>query len=276
MPTAERSACALVLIFIASTTFVACGEVDDGDLESQSDALKTRDTPIDVGFGIQRWVHMDSSPVCAKPRRVQVKPGYWVTKCDLFVESFSDPSSVSVHATAADGAAGVSFPADDYGPREYLGCGPQAIKNVLAWYGVEKDIGEIKKYVKTWTFKGSDGVATTPDDLRDALQKMLNAWGDGTFTVDRKSNADMRGETRRALKEGSLPILLVNGGTHYQVATKLAANEYTMIDYPWKSNHLRTDAVEGDVMNFDINVPGWFVTGYHGYERNTMILVHRN
>jgi hypothetical protein len=182
---------------------------------------------------------------------------------------------VELFSDAAAMAAGTDFQAYNQGPNpawHYEGCGPQAIDNVLSYYGIDKTIQDVAPHVTTIALNSSN-IASTPDAVAGGLQAMLNAWGDGVFTVQRLSGADMRWEVRNSLEAGDPVIMLVQGGGHYQVATGLLADEYHVIDYVGK------DAWVSELnIGFQFGSGPWagiFGGVDGGYQEDTLVKVSR-
>jgi hypothetical protein len=259
-PTKWITAIALVPLAVAS-----CGDLD-GVENSQQDL--TQDPTVYVGKGITRAMHRVCSTKCV----VSHRGPKGTTICDRRADDCATPVDISLHADEAARARGETFPADNTGPQVYVGCGPQAAKNVLAWYGINMSIYDVASRVEHITFSDSQ-IATTPDDLARDLGTILNAYGDGHFTVQRKSSVDVRWEVRNALNHGNPILVLVQDGNHWQMVTRLEAWTYTLIDYPWSGNHI-VDFESG--LGISIGWPGLFVYGYEGYESNTVITINRS
>jgi hypothetical protein len=267
---------------------------------------------VNVGFGKTRLSVTTCAEVCVKwgPLHV-VKPGYPpVYPCVKMGPNCSaTPPSVAIYRDAAAVAASRPFSEFNQGPSwSYQGCGPQAIMNVLSYYGNTSTFpvawGCLKrgplhvvkpghpptypciKWGPTTYVHGvpigvvapnvdqvSDprgGWATSPDNLADALRRLLASYGDGNFTVDQRSGVDVRSVVRGELRQGNPVILLVNGGDHWVVATGLSVNNYHVIDYPGGSRWV----AESD-MGFSLRPPASLSLGFGGYESNTVITIHR-
>ena len=250
-----------------------CGAPPDGDDIEETDQALTQDSSIPVDFGVQRALHRECSTKCASYKTTHPKPNYTVKVCTKWVPDCGVPWSIALFADAGARSASQTFPAFNEDPAwRYLGCGPQAAQNVLAFYGIKKSIVEVARSIRTINFSSSS-IATAPDDLVSGLQSELDAWGQGTYKVQRRSYVDIRWEVRQALNKGNPVILLVQGGKHYQVVTSLVGWEYTLIDYPGSGDHI-VDFESG--LGLDLSLPGWFASGYRGYNPNTIITITRS
>jgi hypothetical protein len=233
---------------------------------------------VDVGFGIKRYVRKMCGSICIKsgrpsPKTHQIPCEEWFQTCGgqlpplpVGVDLFADENAMNNN---------VDFQAYNQGSDwHYEGCGPQAIQNVLSYYGVDKKIQDIAPYVSTIHFSDSN-IATSPDKVREGLQNMLNAWGDGNFNVQRLSNVDIRSTTRYQLESGSPVIILVHGGSHYQVATGLSGGDYHVVDYvgndAWAPEYPTLDPGLSDFSLWESAFSG----GFQGYQAYTVVTVTR-
>jgi len=195
----------------------------------------------------------------------------WVTDCSV------PGLNTTLHADSAAMNANAIFPAYNQGSSwEYNGCGPQAAQNVLNYYGVQMPIVDVTQYIHTFgLIAGSNdqGIATFPDDLASGLQRLLNEKvAPKHFTVTRRSNVYPTEEVDKALRSRNPIILLVDGGTHYQVVTGTGTGGVWVIDYPG-NDHWRQPT------DLDMDLP-WYsdifstVTyGAGGYEDYTVITI---
>jgi hypothetical protein len=266
----------------------ACGSADSGESKESEESVAstiealgdgTLDYSDDVGHGVSRVVKETCGKVCVKSGRRSSKThqptcSQWANTCDAI--SAINPDEVRLFADKAAEANGTVFPAYNQGSNQpYMGCGPAAIQNVLAYYGIYKRIQEVAPMVSTTVDPRNGDIASSPDDVAGALKIMLNVWGDGEFAVDRISHSgNIRLDIRQALLGGDPVIMLVHGGSHYQVATGISYDQYHVIDYVGQDTWVK----ESDI-GFDLTFPaawgGFFSNGSGGYVSETFIRIKR-
>jgi hypothetical protein len=157
-------------------------------------------------------------------------------------------------------------------PREDRGCGPQAVQNLLSYYGTDLTMDQVTPVVHTIAFWGFPEIATTPDSLMYGLTTLLNyAWGVNQIsTVTRHSNiGNLTDNVIPQLLNGNPVAVLVTSGTHWVVVTGWRApDDFYVIDYDSGSGSWEPGT--------NLAFGGWglgpaLVTGYGGYYPRTII-----
>jgi hypothetical protein len=297
----------LAPLSLAMFTLLAACAPEDGSTEDTGQAVSTtqpsRDTDVDVGFGIRRPMHIDFGTSCLEwdwkvlhkgghPERYCKRSGLddsvWKT-AKIFKDATARANNWIFPAARSCGVSCVAW-ADKpnpkgYGPRvryctktapnclaaPYRGCGPAAVANVLNFYGVELSTVEVADtYVETFQVPFTDQIASTPDAVASGLQRLLDERADGIFTVTRKSWVDVRSEVQAAIKRGTPIIVLVNNGGHYVTVTGYQDwSLFSVTDYLGSERQVNDWDLGFDVLTGDL--AGWV----GGYLPNTVITVER-
>ena len=229
--TVRRLTC--VWLLLASGSASSCGDLAD-DVETVESALSVYSTYAYPDA--TRFMTRDCGQKCVKPH-IPPDGNLHAIQCLELASDCSVPGwNVALHADGAAAIGNAIFPAYNQGPGwEYNGCGPQAAQNVLNYYGVQMPIVDVTQYIHTFgLIAGSNdqGIATFPNDLASGLERLLNEKvAPKHFTVTRRSNVDPSDEVYKALRSGNPIILLVNGGSHYQVVTGIGLGGVFAIDY---------------------------------------------
>jgi hypothetical protein len=255
------------------------GPADDAEIVPQA---LTKDNEVKVAEGLNRIVRVTCGRSCAKWTRARPpKPGLppvstcvkWVPDCSPSVPI----AGVKLYADSAAAAADTPFPAYNEGASwKYLGCGPQAAQNILAYYGAQVPIAEVARFIDTIDVPFSDSIATTPDDLANGLKALLRVYTDGTFEVQRLSEDDFERDTVRSeLRQGRPVIMLVKGGDHYVVATGISADSYHVIDYPGSGSRWVNEGTLKLGLDFPAAWASVITAGYGGYLDNTFLTIRR-
>jgi hypothetical protein len=243
------------------------------------------DTPINVGFGITRVARTGCGVSCVKQQDCFVKDD-WVTTCLQWAADCQNPlvpfTSFTDFASAGDAAANKLYPENNEGPSwHYLGCGPQAVMNILNYYGVNLTIDQVYQQMNTF-YISSSAIATFPDDVRDGLQAQLNRWADGAFVVTRHSGVDdVLGLLKGHLAYGWPSILLVQGGNHYYTVLAASGSSIYVIDYPTTSTAGPQPGKWVDFNTIDLSINPFsqagaaLVAGVGGWLDNTVITIER-
>jgi hypothetical protein len=109
----------------------------------------------------------------------------------------------------------------------YHGCGVDAIRNVLEFYGANAVTeADIRARLTTYSIS-SNKIAILPAELERALRDELSRRVVGTFVVTRVSGADPS-RIRSELSQGNPVIALVDEGNHYQLVTGYALGAGTV------------------------------------------------
>ena len=233
----------------AAIPLAGCGPVPEGEEEEVASTSQelTQSREVDVGFGIKRPMKIQCGTSCAAWQSQPVKGSPPKRVCTRFVEDCkAPPKSVKLYPDTVYRDNDLPYPAaagEDCGsecvrwqttgpapkpgfprpkkcveyrkkctPWQYKGCRPQAVMNVLHYYGVEIGITEAAGRTDTIRFSDS-AIGSSPDDVAESLQALLNERADGIFTVRRKSYVDIRAEVQAAIRKGTPIIVLVNDGT---------------------------------------------------------------
>ena len=105
----------------------------------------------------------------------------------------------------------------------YRGCGIKAGQIVMAWYGVLWTQTEVEAYVPATLVDWLDSnIFTTPLQLETGIQTMINLFYDDVIVMRYRPYTieDVVGYVENALQKGSLAIMLVNDGDHWQVISE--------------------------------------------------------
>lgn len=289
-----RSGFAAVSIALMVALGAACAP-DAGDTEKASAALTTTTFtfgPEGMGGSVTRSGRYEEEYRCYDAcidwqdnQGAPVSCVGWEERCGWIT------SYAALSLNSADSASGIPFPAfNNLGPQSYVGCGPQAIFNVLNYYGITSySLYDVANSTTTWQWPLDidENIATTPNGLADSLRDKLNAGHGGAFRVDVQEIPAGDGTVvgfaqavKGALAHGDPVVALVQGGSHFQVITGFRnlgrgiPNEFYVIDYPYGGHwvgewDLRRElegamSVWGDISPF----PG-------GYDDNVVITVYR-
>jgi hypothetical protein len=195
-------------------------------------------------------------------------------QCDL------DWSFLGLYAGNPELPGARVFPAYDDGDNVYMGCGPKAAQNILGYYGFNLDINYVATWMTVWEFPWASGSKqTTPDSLASGLQRLLNAFAPGQFTVVRTTAPVLYYPAAYHLSRGNPMIVMVNGGAHLQVLTGFRSNnggEFRMIDYAgergetWKTDFGLRRLLEGSSADWGS------LFQFEGFDDYTIITIERN
>jgi len=243
--------------------------VDEDDTIGTAQAESVVVHPIDIGYGHTRYQEKVCGKRCVKYSSEDLEGGvvHWCTQWQTDCGARS--SYVGLFESAADEANGTLF--KEHPQANYLGCGPKAAQNVLRFYGLNLTLEAIRSRMSTYDIPFSDQIATLPGDLASGLQRMLNEYGDGDFIVRTHSGVDMNA-VKSALAAAAPVIVLVHGGTHYEVATGYfgaynASSDFHVIDYVGKSRF--ESGLDLD-MDFGYSIPGT------SYQAGTIITIEHS
>jgi hypothetical protein len=256
----------------------ACDTADD--VEVSDHALSTRDKDVPVSHGIVRKERVTCGRRCAQWVLVNNKAKSckrWEDDCS----QFTVPQGAVLYADDGARATNNPFPAFDDGTgHPYVGCGPEAVQNVLEYFGARDVLGRpitmdiVTQFVKTSNWGGwSKGLGSYPEWVRDGLQNLLNAFADGNYTVTVKSWTDVGGTLRSELKAGNPVIVLANGGSHYLTAVGYDGPDFWVVDYPWNGPPQKVAYGDLGTEFFD---GGDFISDLHGWKSQTVITIHKN
>ena len=243
-PPGERQAYArlFVALTIAAGSVFGCGDPRE-DVENPREDVETVQSALSASRsftfgGIQRVLSTVCGKKCVKLVATPGPPGSLrpTFTCGQYAPDCTLPVSGALYADSAALASGVIFPEFNEGPSwQYSGCGPQAVMNVLNYYGVQMPIAEVEQHVPTFALVAggsNQSIATYPDDVKNSLQELLNnRVAANHFVVSRWSGVQPSIEIPNAINSGNPIILLVNGGDHIQVATGYDQTRAYVIDY---------------------------------------------
>jgi hypothetical protein len=155
-------------------------------------------------------------------------------------------------------------------PREYHGCGPQAVQNLLNYYGDQLPLSEILPAVDTISFPGSSEIASTPDSIIKGGKTLLDSRGGQQATITRYSNLnDLRSFVIGELLAGSPPLVNIHDGNHWVLVTGYkddpSGKSYFIVDYANGTGAWTSYA--------DLQFGGVFplLTGYGGWYPRTVL-----
>jgi len=258
---------------IAAGSLPGCGDLAD-DLETVKSALTTTRT---LNFGtVQRALKRDCGQRCTQ--FTVVGGSLHGIQCQQWVPDCSVPGPLAtLHANAAAAASNSIFPAYNEGPSwQYSGCGPQAAQNVLNYYGIQMPIAEVEQYIPTFALVAGShdqNIASFPDDLADGLQRLFNEMvAPGRFIVSRRSGVVIGNELDKAMRNGNPLIMLVNNGTHYQVATGADLTRAYVVDYAG-NDQWRSQSDLGMDLPWYSDLFSTVSFGAGGYEDDTVITI---
>ncbi len=208
----------LAVPLVALASLGACVVDQDQAPIGTAEAASITTTSLDVGYGIQRFQEKTCGTRCVLWTDEDTAGG--ITRmCWKWAPDCGGASTyVGLFARAVDLGTTRMFPAVHLpagGTR--AGCGPWAADNLLSFYGVDLPIETVHGAIPTYQFPFTDQIATTPGDLADGLQALLDQYGDGDFDVAIYHHVTAEA-IKGALAGGAPVIILSEGGTHYLTA----------------------------------------------------------
>jgi hypothetical protein len=272
---------ALVLSLATVAAALASGCADDLDVSTSDEALTQVVTPIETGGATRykltvdgetcdreclRWVTEDTVP----PSRQCVQWGGVV--CEPWRNTYLAASTQDL----SDRSRPKPFKSFGATPSPYLGCGPEAAQNVLAYIGSTSTIQHVASMINTIDVPLSDQIATTPQSLEQGLERLLTNLGSGRYNVRRESGKTLH-YVKQELDKGFPVIALVNNGTHWVTITAYRSSglfdEFHIIDY----NEGQGRWVLPVGVDLDIGFPNSWASvvsfGYQGYRAGTVLSI---
>jgi hypothetical protein len=278
-----------LLVALALTSAVAgCGLENGEPLEESQQGLTLPPGATNALLGISRvdfpkasrWVRVNREwrcDICGPSYSSDGYPIYDppVCTCDWWYKE------VMVSASNADAINEVPFGSYiNPTPRVYQGCGVQAVQNILAYYGDQKSIYDVAKFVGT-IWLGPGNLGSTPDQVMSGLNLLLNGFNQKATTSRQSYVTNLHTRIIGELQAGRPVAAIVRAGNHWQVITGVRSDpvwrslyQYYVVDYENKATGTGPYGVwknESELRFDDWDIAPTLVSGAGGYYPQTLV-----